>query len=108
MLPPADPWASLPNGAPHSTEIEYALGNLSRNTVYAWTADDQKVSATMMDYFVNFVRTGNPNGAGLPSWPQGKPDANGKVTRMRIDVETGAEPEPRARYLFLQRFHAAR
>lgn len=105
---PADPWAAFPSGAPHSTEIEYALGNLSRNTVYAWTADDQKVSATMMGYFVNFVKTGNPNGRGLPTWPQGKPDASGKVTRMRIDVDTRAELEPRDRYLFLQSFYTSR
>src|SRR5262245_13899895 len=31
-------------GAVHSAEIEYALGNLATNTVYAWTPDDQKVS----------------------------------------------------------------
>lgn len=62
----------------------------------------------MMDYFVNFVKTGNPNGLGLPPWPQGKPDANGKVTRTRIDVDTHTEREPRERYLFLQSFSAAR
>jgi para-nitrobenzyl esterase len=62
----------------------------------------------MMDYFANFVKTGNPNGAGLPTWPQGKPDASGKVTRMRIDVDTRAELEPRERYLFLQSFYASR
>jgi para-nitrobenzyl esterase len=101
-------WATIPAGAPHSTEIEYALGNLPRNTVFAWTADDQKVSATMMDYFANFVKTGNPNGAGLPTWPQGKPDAAGKVTRMRIDVDTHTELEPRERYLFLQTFYTSR
>jgi para-nitrobenzyl esterase len=80
---------------------------LSRNTVFAWTPDDQKVSAVMMDYFVNFVKTGNPNGPGLPTWPQGRPDAGGKVTRMRIDVDTRPEAEPRERYLFLQSFYTA-
>jgi para-nitrobenzyl esterase len=105
---PADPWADIPPGAPHSTEIEYALGNLSRNPVYAWTVDDYKVSATMMGYFVNFVKTGNPNGTGVPAWPDGKPDANGKVTRMRIDVDARTEAEPRDRYLFLQSFTAGR
>jgi para-nitrobenzyl esterase len=102
---PANPWASIPRGAPHSTEIEYALDNLSRNTVYAWTDDDRKVSATMKGYFVNFIKTHDPNGAGLPMWPRGTPDANGSVMRMRIDVETRAEREPTERYRFLESFY---
>jgi para-nitrobenzyl esterase len=87
-------------GAVHSAEIEYALGNLSLNPVFAWTADDHKVSATMQGYFANFVKTGDPNGAGLPAWPRGDA-ANGQVQRIRIDVDTHAEPEPTARYRFL-------
>ena len=87
-------------GAVHSAEIEYAMGNLPLNKVFEWTPDDYKVSTTMQGYFENFIKTGNPNGAGLPNWPVGTPDANGNVQRIRIDVETRAEPEPRARYLF--------
>ncbi len=94
-------------GAVHSAEIEYALGNLPLNTVFAWTPDDYAVSATMQGYFANFIKTGNPNGVGLPQWPVGTPDASGRVTRMRIDVHSRAEPEPRARYLFLDQVYAA-
>jgi para-nitrobenzyl esterase len=87
-------------GAVHSAEIEYALGNLALNPVFAWTDDDRKVSTTMEGYFANFVKTGDPNGAGLPAWPRG--DAtSGQVQRIRIDVDTHAEPEPTARYRFL-------
>jgi para-nitrobenzyl esterase len=87
-------------GAVHSAEIEYAMGNLALNKVFAWTDEDRKVSQTMQGYFENFIKTGNPNGAGLPIWPVGTVDANGNAQRMRIDVESRAEPEPRARYLF--------
>ena len=90
----------LRTGAVHSAEIEYAMGNLALNKVFAWTDDDRKVSHTMQGYFENFIKTGNPNGPGLPNWPMGAPDASGNVQRIRIDVETKAEPEPRARYLF--------
>jgi len=55
-------------GASHSSEIEYALGNLSTNKAYTWTDDDYKVSNTMETYFANFIKTGNPNGDGLPQW----------------------------------------
>ncbi|RAJ08806.1 para-nitrobenzyl esterase [Chitinophaga skermanii] len=55
-------------GASHASEIEYALGNLPLNDVYAWTPDDYKVSETMLNYFANFVKKGNPNGAKLPNW----------------------------------------
>jgi para-nitrobenzyl esterase len=94
-------------GASHSAEIEYAMGNLRLNPVFAWTPDDFKVSETMQRYFVNFVKTGDPNGAGLPRWPVGTPTAGGQVMRMRIDVDSRAEPEPRARYLFLDQVFGA-
>src|SRR5206468_3664581 len=57
-------------GAVHSAEIEYAMGNLSTNKVFAWTPDDYTVSKTIQNYFANFIKTGNPNGAGLPQWPE--------------------------------------
>ncbi len=86
-------------GAVHSAEIEYALGNLALNDVYAWTPDDYKVSAQMQNYFANFIKNFDPNGPGLPQWPAMRGD-NSQV--MRIDVESRAEPDQtRSRYLFL-------
>lgn len=90
-------------GAAHSAEIEYAMGNLATNKVYTWTPDDEKVSAVMQSYFANFIATGNPNGAGLPTWPLGTVDPNGRTLRLRIDVEPRAEFEPSTRYRFLDR-----
>ncbi|WDF81085.1 carboxylesterase family protein [Mucilaginibacter sp. KACC 22773] len=90
-------------GASHASEIEYAMGNLGGNKVYAWTPDDYKVSETMESYFANFIKNYNPNGAGLPKW-----DANttGKspVKFMDIDVKSGQKTEnDRDRYLFLDK-----
>jgi para-nitrobenzyl esterase len=101
---PAPPAA---RGAVHSAEIEYAMGNLPLNKVFSWGPDDYKVSTTMQAYFENFIKTGNPNGTGLPTWPSGIPDASGNVQRMRIDVESRAEPEPRARYLFQDQVYSS-
>lgn len=90
-----------PRGAVHSAEIEYAMGNLDGNKVYAWTPDDYKVSQIMQDYFANFIKTGNPNGKGLPTWPQFSAGQ-----RLVIDVNTRAEADKsRARYQFLDQFY---
>ncbi|GAA4038545.1 carboxylesterase family protein [Hymenobacter glaciei] len=88
-------------GAVHSAEIEYALGNLATNKVFAWTPDDYQVSKTTQRYFVNFIKTGNPNGAGLVSWPATSAGAGGQL--LRLDVQTRVEPDQtRPRYLFLE------
>lgn len=104
--PPANP-AMKAQGAVHSAEIQYAMGNLDLDPRYTWDADDHKVSETMQSYFVNFVKTGNPNGAGLPEWPAYRADTG--YERMRIDAQSKAEPEPdRARYQVLDKIFTAR
>jgi para-nitrobenzyl esterase len=99
MRPETGPPPPPASGAVHSAEIEYALGNLASNKVYAWTPDDYKVSEAMQSYFANFIKTGNPNGAGLPNWPA---VGDGDAQVMRLDVESRADQEKhRARDLFL-------
>lgn len=90
-------------GAPHACEIEYAMGNLNLVKDYAWTADDFKVSETMNEYFANFIKTGNPNGAKLPEWQAVKAgDVNPPV--MIIDVESRTEKSTiENRYHFLDK-----
>jgi para-nitrobenzyl esterase len=85
--------AVRPVGAGHSWEIEYALGNLSTNKVYAWTADDAAVSETLESYFANFIKTGDPNGKGLPRWPVVKGEA---PSFMVIDVKSHVGTEQHA------------
>ncbi|QKJ28289.1 carboxylesterase family protein [Mucilaginibacter mali] len=88
-------------GAVHSAEIEYALGNLSTNKVYAWTADDHQISETMQSYFVNFVKTGNPNGKGLTPWQTFNP---GSPNLMVIDVKCQPKvSDTEARYAVLDK-----
>lgn len=86
-------------GAVHSAEIEYALGNLPTNRVYDWQPEDYKVSAVMESFFVNFIRTGNPNGLGVPYWPA--VDNKKGVQLMRVDVESKAVFENHADRYFL-------
>ena len=91
-------------GASHAAEIEYAMGNLATNTVVAWTPDDYKVSEIFQRYFSNFVKTGDPNGPGVQTWPAVNP---GRIVQvMHIDVKTRAQPErARDRYPFLDRVY---
>ncbi len=89
-------------GAVHSAEIEYAMGNLATNKVYAWKEEDFKVSKTMQEYFANFIKAGNPNAKDLPEWPT----INGKteIPVMHINVETTLETEKdQSRYLFMDK-----
>jgi para-nitrobenzyl esterase len=89
-----------PRGAAHSAEIQYAMGNLDLDRRYGWEPADYDVSKTMHGYFVNFIKTGNPNGSGLPNWPAYRPETDYQL--MRIDAKSQAEREAhRDRYLAL-------
>ncbi|MBM3758742.1 MAG: carboxylesterase family protein [Acidobacteria bacterium] len=90
-----------PKGAVHSAEIEYALGNLATNKVYAWEPADFETSKQMLEYFANFIKTGNPNGKGLPKWPEVK---TGHF--MQIDAKPVTQKDTtRARYELLDRLN---
>lgn len=92
-----------PIGAPHACEIEYCMGNLHLVNDYAWTADDYKVSETMLSYFANFIINGNPNDGKLPNWPAAKANDNNPDI-MIIDTESKAvKAVDDARYLFLDK-----
>jgi len=54
-------------GVFHSSELPYVFGNLDKMQ-RPFTDVDRRVEAQASAYLVNFVRTGNPNGAGLPAW----------------------------------------
>ena len=79
------------HGAVHSADIEYAMGNLPTNRVYDWQPEDYMVSDIFMGYYANFVKTGNPNGIGLPQWLS--LDNSDSPGFMVIDVKTRMEKD---------------
>lgn len=84
-------------GAVHSAEIEYALGNLATNKHYGWQPADYKLSQLMETYFANFIKTGDPNGSGVPKWPAYGPAEGFQI--MNLDADSCAVAEPRQRFL---------
>jgi para-nitrobenzyl esterase len=90
-------------GAPHACEIEYCMGNLHLVKEFAWTADDVKVSETMLNYFANFIKTGNPNGDKLPNWEVAKKgDATPPVMVLDVEAKT-VKAKDDARYEFMDK-----
>ncbi len=88
-------------GAIHSADIEYAMGTLPTNRVYDWQPEDYVVSDIFIGYYANFIKTGNPNGLGLPEWT---PSNNASVVPvMQIDVDSyeKADSKLEQRYNFI-------
>ncbi|HUI81257.1 MAG TPA: carboxylesterase family protein [Bryobacteraceae bacterium] len=76
-------------GAAHGGEIAYVFGNFS--AAMPASAADRAVSEEMSSYWVNFAKTGDPNGKGLPQWPA---FANSNAQVMNLNDPSKAIPVP--------------
>jgi len=75
-------------GATHGAEMPYVFDHLAAQGIH-WAAADLRLARVMPDYWTRFARTGNPNGPGLPCWPQFLPQ---HPQVMRLGTEIRAEP----------------
>jgi para-nitrobenzyl esterase len=80
-----------PQGATHTAEISYAFNNPKGQATQTWDDVDTKLGATMSSYWVNFISKGDPNGQGLPNWPQIR-DMNSKVMVLGDTVQAESAP----------------
>lgn len=76
-------------GAAHGSEAVYAFGKTLESSRASGSA--KKVSEVMLSYWVNFVKTGNPNGEGLAPWPE---YVDGKKTVLHFKDGTDTIPLP--------------
>ncbi len=93
--------ARSPNGAAHASEIPYVfdkygpgyIAMVTPNHSGEATAKDEAVARTIHSYWLNFAKTGDPNGAGLPKWPRYDP-ARDELMLFRRDGVAAATPDP--------------
>ena len=102
--PLAGPDAQVYNDVFHGAELYYVLQQYDSRKDWAWTSEDRKLGDLMSTYWVNFARTGNPNGKGLPNWPSYDEKAD---TLMNFGDQVAVTPVPRAAALdfFEKHFH---
>ena len=68
-----------PQGATHTSELSFMFNNPKGQATQTWTDVDLKVADQMSSYWANFIMKGDPNGGGLPQWPEYKNLTSGKV-----------------------------
>jgi para-nitrobenzyl esterase len=93
------PATGLDVGAAHASDIPYAFGDLAYSSGVLWEPADWKLSEAMETYWSNFARTGNPNGPGLPEWPQYNREDGYQVQHLDASISTAPEKH-RERYEF--------
>ncbi len=83
-------------GAPHGGEIGFVFGTLDTGGFgppLPPAPEDLKVSRMAQSYWVNFAKSGDPNGAGLPPWPRYDPSKD-LIFDFHPDGSARAVPDP--------------
>jgi para-nitrobenzyl esterase len=100
--------------ATHTAEIPYVFNNLKAVRVFPDTSSpelsssspaDIKLADIVSSYWVNFAKTGDPNGKGLAVWPQFRDKASGRAMELGDTQQPRAEM-PLAKFALYDRLYA--
>jgi para-nitrobenzyl esterase len=84
-------------GSYHGAELPYVF-----NTHDDWlptSTEDRMLTDSIMQYWVNFIRTGNPNSAGLPEWKAYQKHSD-PVQFLGIEIKSQLHPSAKLCRLF--------
>ena len=79
------------DGSGHGSDVPYAFQTLAGGRGGAPKPEDLKLSDMISSYWVNFAKSGDPNGPGLPKWPA---FAENDQQSMVFDTAPSARPVP--------------
>lgn len=82
------------HGMPHGVDVPYVFQTLERDKPEI-TADDLKMSEIVSTYWTNFAKRADPNGPGVPAWPQFT-ERDGKVMYFRNGATVGPVPSEKS------------
>jgi len=108
-VPPFPPFRQL-GAAGHGAELPYVFGFPPSAAFYHMeppekAGRDARLAEEMQTYWTNFAKTGDPNGGGLPHWPQFTMDRE-QVLEFGDAVETRSLPN-KAEHALMSAYYLA-
>ncbi len=82
------------HGTPHGVDVPYVFQTLDRNDPKL-TPGDFALSETMSTYWTNFAKRADPNGPGVPVWPEFR-DGNRQVMYFHNEAHPGPVPDAKS------------
>jgi para-nitrobenzyl esterase len=90
---------SLPQGPAHASELLYLF-----NMADLGNGERKALAEIMSTYWTNFARTGDPNGAGAPTWPRFR---TGEIEALDVASDGGVKGMPASAFTADHQCHTA-